>query len=74
MAVDIEVFGQLLPGKPRRQAMKIQKPETARELAMTIGLNPDDIGLITINGMQSSLDDLVQSDSRLCFFPYITGG
>ena len=54
--------------------MEIQKPETARELAMTIGLNPDDIGLITINGVQSSLDDVVQSDSRLCFFPYITGG
>ena len=54
--------------------MEIQKPETARELAMTIGLNPDDIGLVTINGVQSSLDDLVQSDSRLCFFPYITGG
>ena len=74
MAVDIEVFGQLLPGKPRRQTLEIQKPETARELAMTIGLNPDDIGLITIDGMQSSLDDPVKSDSRLCFFPYITGG
>jgi hypothetical protein len=74
VAVDIEVFGQLLPGKPRRQTMEIQKPETAREIAMTIGLSPDDIGLITINGVQSSLDDAVQSDSRLCFFPYITGG
>ena len=74
MSVDIEIFGQLLPGQPRRQSMEIQKPETARELAMTIGLNPDDIGLITINGVQSSLDDPVQSDSRLCFFPYITGG
>jgi len=54
--------------------MEIQKPETARSLAMTIGLNADDIGLITIDGVQSSLDDPVQTDSRLCFFPYITGG
>ena len=54
--------------------MEIQKPETAREVAMTIGLNPNDIGLITIDGVQSSLDDPVQSGSRLCFFPYITGG
>ena len=74
MSVDIEVFGQLLPGKPRRQTLDIQRPETAREIAMTIGLNPDDIGLVTINGVQSSLDDPVQSDSRLCFFPYLTGG
>ena len=54
--------------------MEIQKPETAREIAMMIGLSPDDIGLITINGVQSGLDDAVQGDSRLCFFPYITGG
>ena len=54
--------------------MEIQKPETARELAMTIGLNPDDIGIVTIDGAQSNLDDPVRTDSRLCFFPYLTGG
>ncbi|MBN2243337.1 MAG: MoaD/ThiS family protein [Acidobacteria bacterium] len=74
MAVEIEVFGQLLPGKPRKQTVKIRKPETARELAVIIGLNPDEIGLITVNGVQSSLEDAVEPGSRLCFFPYITGG
>jgi hypothetical protein len=74
LAVDIELFGQLLPGKPRRQSVEIPKPETARELAMTIGLNPEEIGLVTIDGVQSDLDDRVHSGSRLCFFPYITGG
>jgi len=74
VAVDIEIFGQLLPEQPRRQTMEIQKPETARSLAKAIGLDPDEIGLITINGVQSNLDDGVQPDSRLCFFPYITGG
>ena len=74
MVVEIELFGQLLPGKPRKQTMEITKPETARDLAMTLGLNPEDIGLVTINGVQSDLNDLVHSGSRLCFFPYITGG
>ena len=74
MAIDIEVFGQLLSGKPRRQTVEIRKPETARSLAQTIGLNPDEIGLVTINGVQSNLDDAVSPESRLCFFPYITGG
>jgi hypothetical protein len=74
LVIDIELFGQLLPGKPRKQTIEIPKPETARDLAMTLGLNPDDIGLVTINGVQSDLKDLVHSGSRLCFFPYITGG
>jgi len=74
VVIDIEVFGQLLPEQPRRQTMEIQKPEKARFLAQAIGLDPDEIGLVTINGVQSNLDDQVQPDSRLCFFPYITGG
>jgi hypothetical protein len=74
VAIDIELFGQLLPRKPRRQTMEIQKPEKARFLAQEIGLVPDEIGLVTIDGVQSDLDDWVQPDSRICFFPYITGG
>ena len=74
MKVDIEIFGQLLPEEPRRRTVEIKKPETARSLAQAIGLDQDVIGLVTINGVQSDLDDPVQPDSRLCFFPYITGG
>ena len=74
MAVDIEIFGQLLPEQPRRQTIEIQQRETARSLAQAIGLDPVEIGLVTINGVQSDLEDTVQPDSRICFFPYITGG
>jgi hypothetical protein len=74
LAVDIELFGQLLPGRPRRQTLEIQGPTAVRDLAHKLGLDSEDIGLISIDGVQSELDDFVQSDSRLCFFPYITGG
>jgi hypothetical protein len=74
LAVDIEVFGQLLPGRPRRLTLEIQGQATVRALADAIGLNPADIGLVAVDGVQSELDDLVRPDSRLCFFPYITGG
>lgn len=74
MTVEIEIFGQLLPEQPRRRTMEIEKPETVRSLAQAIGLDQDEIGLVTIDGVQSELDDTVQPGSRLCFFPYITGG
>jgi len=72
--VDIEVFGQLLPNQPRRRKLEIQTPTAVREIAKEIGLDLEAIGLVTIDGVQSELEDLVQPDSRLCFFPYISGG
>jgi len=72
--VDIEVFGQLLPGQPRVRTMELQREGTARSLAVSIGLDPEEIGMVTINGAHSRLDDPIQADARICFFPYITGG
>jgi len=74
MSVDIEVFGQLLPDQPRRRNIDISEPTTVREVAIKIGLDLKLIGLVTVDGVQSGLEDSVQTDSRLCFFPFIDGG
>jgi hypothetical protein len=74
MAVDVELFGQLLLDQPRRRALDIPGPVSVRELARMIDLNVEEIGWIAIDGVQSGLDDQVRPDSRICFFPYITGG
>ena len=74
MAIEVEVFGQLLPGSPRRREFAASRPVTVAEVAAWLKLNPDDIGLIAINGVQSELDDIVPVDCRLCFFPPMTGG
>jgi molybdopterin converting factor small subunit len=74
VTLDIEIFGQLLPGEPRQRTKEFTGPETARKVAESIGLNTEEVGLVMINGVQSGLDDPIQSDSRLCFFPYVTGG
>ena len=74
MAVDIEVFAQLLPGQPRRRTLEIQGPATVGDLAHRIGLEPSEIGLVSVDGVQSELDDPVQPNSRICFFPYLAGG
>jgi hypothetical protein len=44
------------------------------ELANMLGLKPEEIGLITIDGVQSEMEDFVHPGSRLCFFPYLSGG
>jgi molybdopterin converting factor small subunit len=72
--VEIELFGQLALGIPRQQTIALENSMTVQEVADYLGLNPDEIGLISINGVQSELDDPVPPDCRLCFFPPLSGG
>jgi hypothetical protein len=74
MAVDIELFGQLSSGALRRQTLTLEQSMTAYQVALLLRLNPDEIGLITINGVQSEMQDPVPPESRLCFFPPMSGG
>ena len=74
MSIEVEIFGQLLPLTERRQYLGAKHPVFVEEVANLLGLNPEEVGLITIDGVQSEMDDVVEPGSRLCFFPYMTGG
>ena len=74
MPVNIELFGQLLPGAPRRQTLTLERATTVREVALRLGLDLEEIGLIAIDGVQSEEQDLVPPDCRLAFFPPVSGG
>jgi len=74
MTVELEVFGALVPADKRRQVLHIDCGTTVQQVADRLGLNPDDIGLITIQGVQSELDDVMPPGSRLCIFPPMSGG
>ena len=74
MSIEIELFGQLLPQTKRSQTLSVKRPVLVQDIANIIGLPPEEVGLITIDGVQSEMDDLVKPGCRLCFFPYMTGG
>jgi hypothetical protein len=74
MAVDIELFGQLASGEQRRRSLNLETPMPVSEVAMHIGVNPEEVGLITIDGVQSWMQDEVPLTCRLCFFPPMSGG
>jgi hypothetical protein len=74
MTIEVEIFGQLLPLTERRQYLGINHPVLVEEVAKLLGLNSEEVGLITIDGVQSEMDDFVEPGCRLCFFPYMTGG
>ncbi len=74
MPVDLELFGQLLPGVTRRQTLILDRPMTVRDVAVELGLDPEAVGIIAIDGVQSELEDAVPPTCRLCFFPPLSGG
>lgn len=75
MSVEVELFGHLArPGEDRRRTLDLEHPRSALEIAGLLGLDPQEIGLIVIDGVQSDASDMVSLDSRLCFFPPLSGG
>ncbi|MCX7840493.1 MAG: MoaD/ThiS family protein [Anaerolineae bacterium] len=74
MAVQVELFGQLAAGAPRTRTLVLDQPMTVQEIAQHLGLAPEQIGLIVINGVQCEMDEVVPADCRLCFFPPVSGG
>ncbi len=74
MPVDIELFGVLAPHLPRRHKVTGEGTVTIAQVAELLQLNPDEVGLIVLDGRQSEWEDLVPTNCRLCFFPPVSGG
>jgi hypothetical protein len=74
LPVDVELFGQFAEDRPKQTTLNLERPVTVRDVAVLLRLDPEAVGLISIDGVQSELDDTVPGDCRLCFFPPMTGG
>lgn len=74
MTIDVELFGQLLPGLARCQTLTLDRTATVAEVASRLGLDPVEVGLILVDGVQHEMEDVVLPDCRLCFFPLLAGG
>lgn len=73
-SVEVEAFGALLPREERRQHLTAEGPLTVRDVAVRLGIDPDWVGLATVNGVQVTLDHEVPAGSRVCLFPPLSGG
>jgi molybdopterin converting factor small subunit len=72
--MEIEFFGQLTENNINVNNLTCDQAITISELAAKLGIDMDFVGLITIDGIQSELHDVVMENNRICFFPYMSGG
>ncbi len=74
MVLEVELFGQLQPQVPRCQSVRFDEATTVEEVAARLGIDLHFVGLIILNGSQCEEDELITTDGRLCFFPFMSGG
>jgi molybdopterin converting factor small subunit len=74
LAVEVELFGHLATTLPKQQMVVLEHLVTAWELAIQLGVNPDEVGFVAINGKHEEMSEIVPEDSRICFFPPLSGG
>jgi len=74
LVITVELFGQFNIGGEKIITLHLQPPCTVIDVVIQLGLNPEEIGLIVINGVQSEMQEIVTPECRLCLFPYLSGG
>lgn len=74
MIIEVEFFGRLMPDLPRLQKIELNEYATVKDAIMRLDIDIDQVGLITVNGVQREDQDRLYDCSRLCFFTHMSGG
>jgi molybdopterin converting factor small subunit len=74
LEIEVELFGQLAADGDKKRILEVHEGCTAREAAEKLNLEPNLVGLVTINGVQQNMNALLLPGCRLCFFPPMSGG
>ena len=73
--VEVRVYNAQWEHLPPRLGMNLEGREVAvADLLATLGLDPAEVGIVTVDGRQSKLDEMVPAEGRVCIFPPMFGG
>lgn len=75
ITIDLNLFATLSRHLAAREsAFEIKENTSIKELIAIIGVSPDDVKLIFVNGKKEGLDYLIQDKDRVGLFPPVGGG
>jgi len=73
--VEIRIFGALWEHlQPRMEVETGGRDLAIADLVAHLGIDPAQVGIVTIDGRQSRPDEIVPAGSRVCIFPPMFGG
>ena len=65
-----------VPDYVSETGLQVEMPEgsTVAQLAQHLGLPPQDIKIVMVNGRQQKVSDLMRDGDRIAYFPAVGGG
>jgi len=73
--VEVRVFGALWEHLEPRLELDLEGCDiSVADLLARLGIDPSEVGIVTVDGRQSDPDEIVPADSRVCIFPPMFGG
>jgi sulfur carrier protein ThiS len=72
---EIRIYGTLWEHLAPRLEMDLEGQETrVADLLDCLGIDPADVGIVTVNRRQSKPDEIIPADGQVSIFPPMFGG
>jgi molybdopterin converting factor small subunit len=73
--VEVRIYGALWEDLASSQELDQGEHEiTVADLLARLGIDPAEVGIVTVDRRQSNLDEIIPADGRVCVFPPMSGG
>jgi molybdopterin converting factor small subunit len=73
--IEIQIYGTLWEHLEPKLDLDVDgRVITIADLLARLEVDPAEVGIVTVDGRQSSFDKLVPAGCRVCIFPPMSGG
>jgi sulfur carrier protein ThiS len=73
--VEVRIYGPLWEHlEPRLELDLEERGVSVADLLARLGIDPVEVGIVTVDGRQSKLDEIIPVDGRVCIFVPMSGG
>jgi molybdopterin converting factor small subunit len=73
--VEVRVFGALWEHLAPAMEIDLEgRQVSVADLLARLGIDPAEVGIVTVNRRQSKLDEIIPADGRVFIFPPMSGG
>jgi molybdopterin converting factor small subunit len=73
--VEVRVFGALWEHLAPAMEIDLEgRQVSVADLLARLGIDPAEVGIVTVNRRQSKLDEIIPADGRVYIFPPMSGG
>lgn len=74
MRIEVHCFATLAPKAPKGNFLEVPQATRVEDVMHQLGLSPDDVKLIFVNGVHHQGQTVLHENDRVAFVPAVGGG